>query len=114
MSVRRMLLFGSGAAGFGLGIALGAYLAAEAWTPGTVGYPLLLATPGLALMAKATGTLMGRHLVAVTALALALLGLDVTDSARGSVVVAGYCVLVLGAGFVVGALAWGRLLPRSG
>jgi hypothetical protein len=109
-----VVLLGVGAGAVGLGVALGTYLAAEAWSPGAVGFPLLLAIPGLALMAKVTCGLAGRYLVTVAALAVTLLGLDVTDSARDAVVAAGYGVALFGAVLVAGALTWRRPLTHSG
>jgi len=97
-----------GAVATGLGLALGGYLAAEAWSPGAVGFPLLLASPGLALMASAAEVWAGRYLLAVIALAVGLVGLGVTDSARQTVVVAGYVVAFTGAAAVVGSLALRR------
>jgi hypothetical protein len=95
----------SALAGIGLVAAafpLAAYLAADAWTPGAVGFWLLLALAGLALLAHATRLLHPLWLAPVLPLAVGLIGLDVTDSARSGVVTAGYVVAGLGA---AGALA---------
>lgn len=112
MTMRRLFLLGSGAVAAALGVRLGAWLAAETWSPGAVGFPLLLALPGLVLMATAFGALPGRYLIAVTALAVSLLGLDVTDSARDTVVTVGYCVALVAAVVAFAALAWRRPLAH--
>ncbi len=106
------LVFGTGA--IGLAFLLGGYLAPEAWSPGAVGFQLLLSAPGLALLARATEVHAGRYLFAVVALAVVLLGLDVTDSARDVVVAGGYLVALLGAAALVGSLARQRSQTRSG
>jgi hypothetical protein len=114
VSQRQVILLGAGACAAALGLAFGAYLAAEAWSPGAVGFPLLLAAPGLAVMATAIGTRPGRYLAVVAALAVSLLGLDVTDSARASVAAAGYGVALCGAVLAAGLLGWRRPLTHSG
>jgi hypothetical protein len=85
------------------------YFAAEFWSPGAVGFWLLFALPGLALLAHATRRLDPMWLVPVLPLGVGLLGLDVTDSSRPIVVTAGYVLAVLGA---VGATAAAVLLQH--
>lgn len=92
--------------GVGLVVAsfpLAAYLAAESWSPGRLGFGLLLALPGLALLAMATRLMKPRRLTPTVPLGVGLLGLDVTDSAREVVVNAGYACALVGAAATLGA-----------
>ncbi len=75
-----------------IAVAVGGGLAAESRSPGSVGFPLFLALPGLALVAQSLGDFEWRRLLAVGSVATLLLGLDVTDSARAVVVNGGYAV----------------------
>jgi hypothetical protein len=110
MAARCLLSLVFGAVAAGAGVSAGAWLAGESWSPGAVGFPLLLALPGLSLMASAFRTLPGRYPTAVTALAVALLGLDVTDSARDTVATAGFCLALAAVLVAMLALVWRRPL----
>lgn len=68
------------------------YLSNGEWSTGAVGSWMLVALPGIALMARAGTGSWPRHLLPLVPLAVMLLGLDVTDSARSGVVTGGYCV----------------------
>jgi hypothetical protein len=94
---QRVLLAVGGAALVAATFPLAAYLAAEAWSPGRFGFGLLLALPGLALVVRATRAMKPRRLAPLVPLGVGLLGLDVTDSARAVVVIAGYVCAGLGA-----------------
>src|SRR5688572_19901777 len=76
---------------------LAGYLAAEYWSPGSVGFWLVLAPPGLAALVHATQVMRPVRLAPLFPVGVGLLGLDVTDSARPGVVTAGYALAVLGA-----------------
>lgn len=100
---QRMLLVLSG---IGLVVASfppAAYLAAESWSPGRLGFGLLLALPGLGLLAMATSLVRPLWLTPLVPLGVGLLGLDVTDSAREVVVNVGYAFAVVGALATLGA-----------
>jgi hypothetical protein len=101
---KRALLALAGAIVIAIAFRLAAYLAAESWTGGAVGSWLVIALPGLALIARSTGLFRPVWLTPFLPFALMLLGLDVTDSSRPGVVLAGY-VLALLAGVVAVAAA---------
>lgn len=88
---------------------LAAYLAAEYWSPGAVGFWLVLAFPGLAALAHATQVMGPVRLAPLFPVGVGLLGFDVTDSARPGVVTAGYVLTVLSA---VAALTAAMALNR--
>lgn len=101
----------AGAASVGAAVLLAGYLAADSWTAGAVGFWLLLALPGLALVVRSTGIISATWLLPLMPVAFILLGLDVTDSARPGVVLAGYAVAVLAG---VAALAATVMLHKRG
>ncbi len=86
-----------GAVGVVAAFPMAAHLAAEAWSPGAVGLWLLFALPGLALLALAVRGVRPVRLALLFPVALVLLGLDVTDSARPVVVAAGYALAAVAA-----------------
>lgn len=86
----------------GLGIGTGCALAGEAWSAGAIGFPLLLSLPGLWLLARAASWAANTTSLVALALAVALIGLDVGDSARTEVVIVGW---VLAVASVLGLLA---------
>lgn len=96
-STLRFGLAVGGCVAIGLGIVAGSYLAAETWTPGAIGFPLLLSLPGIWLLLRALGRAALNTLLAGTAAALALIGLDVVDSARTAVVVGGWSLAIISA-----------------
>lgn len=105
----RLLSAVAGVAFVAVAFPVARYLAAEAWSPGAVGFWLLVAVPGLALLAHAARVLNPLWLAPVLPMAVALLGLDVTDSSRSGVVTAGYLLAVVG---FVAALATAAVVQR--
>lgn len=100
----RMPLVAAGAVALGLAVVGGQYLAAEAWSAGALGFPLLLALPGLWMVLRAFGAETARLVAGAAALAVMLLGLDVVDSARREVVVAGWLIAATSAAVVLALL----------
>lgn len=98
-SRERLPLVVVGALAVGLAFVAGQFLAVEAWSPGALGFPLLLALPGLWVLLQAFDAGSARVLGGAAALAFMLLGLDVADSSRFGVVFGGW--LMAGAGVLV-------------
>ena len=88
----RVLLAVAGAGLVAAAFAVARVLAAEAWSPGAVGFWLVVALPGLLLLAKTSTLVEPQRLAPLLPFAFVLLGLDVTDSARRSVAISGYVV----------------------
>jgi hypothetical protein len=86
------------------------YLANDTWTIGTPGFWLLVAGPGLLLLATAARWERWPSLLPLLPLAVVLLGLDVTDSARSVVVAGGYAAAAVAAVATVASAAvlWRR------
>lgn len=108
MQTQRAVVMVSGVLAIAAAVVVGSSLAAEAWTPGSLGFPLFLALPGLGLIAYALRRLEWSRLLAVGCMATMLLGLDVTDSVRREVVNGGYAVALTSAALCVALIIFPR------
>lgn len=113
MEQRSSALAAGGVLAIAAGTLVGRLLAGEMWSAGSIGYPLLLSVPGVWLVSRAAGAAAGLISLAAFALATALIGLDVVDSARREVVVTGWCVALVGVIGLQSLVAVATRIPNS-